>query len=98
MSFKVLIEPEAIQDIQQGIDWYNQQQGGLGRGFHTEIKIAFEKLKSNPFYQVRYDDVRCLPLKKFPYMLHFTVNAPKKLVVVRAIFSTSRNPKIWKNR
>jgi hypothetical protein len=33
MTFKIKIEQEAHQDIQEGIDWYNQQQPGLGRKF-----------------------------------------------------------------
>ena len=98
MVFKIEIEPEAHQDIQEGIDWYNEQQAGLGRSFHAEVKTTFKKLKSNPFFQVRYDEVRCLPLKKFPYMLHFTISEQDKLVVVRAVFNTARDPKIWKNR
>ncbi len=40
MAFKIKIEPEAHQDIQQGIDWYNEQQSGLGRKFHAEVKAS----------------------------------------------------------
>ena len=98
MAFKIKIEPEAYQDIQEGIDWFNEQEAGLGRRFHEEVKSTFKKLKVNPFYQVRYDEVRCLPLKKFPYMLHFTINEQEGLIIIRAVFNTSRDPKSWKNR
>lgn len=98
MHFTIRIEPEAKIDIQEGIDWYNKHEVGLGRKFHAAIKAHFEKLHTNPFFQVRYDDVRCLPLKKFPYMIHFTINEEKQIVVVHAVFNTSRNPKIWKDR
>jgi len=50
------------QDIQHGINWYNEQQPGLGRTFHAAVKHHLEKLRINPFYQVRYDDIHCLPL------------------------------------
>jgi hypothetical protein len=53
MAFKIKIEPEALDDIQQGIDWYNKQQAGLGRKFHAQVKDCFKKLKTNPFFQVR---------------------------------------------
>lgn len=98
MAFKIKIEPEAHQDIQEGIDWYNEQQPGLGRKFHAEVKASFKKLKTNPFFQVRYDDVHCLPLKKFPYMVHYTVDDKSILVTVRAVFHTARDPKNWKSR
>ncbi len=98
MRFRIKIEPEAHQDIQEGIDWYNEQQPELGRKFHSEVKVFIEKLKINPFFQVRYNDVRCLPLKQYPYMLHYTVDKENKVVTIRGVFKTSRAPKIWKSR
>jgi len=56
-GYKIKIEPEAHQDIQEAIDWYNQQQPGLGRRFHTEVKVSFKKLEIHPFFQIRYDNV-----------------------------------------
>jgi len=74
------------------------QQAGLGRKFHAEVKAAFKNLKTNPFFQERYDGIHCLPLKKFPYMVHFSIHEQDQLVIVRAIFNTSIDPKAWKNR
>lgn len=33
MTYRIHIEPEVFNDIQQGIHWYNQQQKGLGKKF-----------------------------------------------------------------
>lgn len=98
MAFDIKIEPEAHQDIQEGIDWYNEQQPGLGRKFYEEIKDTFKRLQTHPFFQIRYDKVRCLPLKSYPYMIHFTVDEQEKRVIVRAVFNMSRDPGIWKKR
>lgn len=98
MPFIIKIEPEAENDIQKGIYWYNKQQPGLGREFHSAVKKHLQKLVENPFYQLRYDRVHCLPVKEFPYMIHYTINKKEQRVVVHAIFNTSRNPKIWKDR
>jgi len=98
MIFEILIEPEAIEDIQKGIDWYNEQQIGLGKKFYTDVKSTLKKLTSNPFFQIRYDNVRCLPLKTFPFMIHFTINEKENLVMIHAIFNTSRDPSIWTKR
>lgn len=98
MAFDIKIEPEAHQDIQEGIDWYNEQQPGLGRTFYEEVKDAFKRLQTHPFFQIRYDKVRCLPLKSYPYMIHFTVDEQEKRVIVRAVFNMSRDPGIWKKR
>ena len=37
MEFK--IDPRAFIDIQEQIDFYNLQQKGLGKKFHSEIKV-----------------------------------------------------------
>lgn len=98
MPFTIKIETEAEQDIQHGINWYNEQQSGLGRAFHAEVKQHFEKLRMNPFYQVRYDDIHCLPLKRFPFMIHYTIQEEQQVVTVRAVMNTFRSPRIWESR
>ena len=98
MKYKIQIEPEAQLDIQEAIAWYNEQQKGLGKKFHSEVKIYIKHLKTNPFYEIKYDDVRCLPIKRFPYTVHFTVDDTDKIVIIRAIFNTSRNPNIWEKK
>lgn len=92
MAFKIKIESLAKADIQQEINYYNSKQKGLGKRFHTEVKKAFSSLTKNPFFQVRYDGVRCLPLKVFPAMIHFTINEQTTTVTVRAVINTHKNP------
>ena len=97
-AYTIKIEPEAYQDIQEAIDWYNHQQPGLGGRFQMEIKATFNKLKRHPFFQIRYDNVHCFLLKRFPYMVHYTIDEENSNIIVRAVFCTSNDPKIWKRR
>lgn len=46
----------------------------------------------------RYDDIRTAVLDTFPYIIHFTIDDHKKLVVISAVLSASRDPNIWKER
>lgn len=98
MTYRLQVLPSARTDIQEAIRWYNRQQSGLGKRFHAEVKETFEHLRTGPFFQNRYDEVRCLPLRKFPYMVHFTVDEQQHLVVVQAVFHTSLHPEVWKRR
>lgn len=34
MSYKTRLLPEARQDIEANIDWYNEQKPGLGKQFY----------------------------------------------------------------
>lgn len=92
MGFKLKIEPLAKFDIQNEIKFYNSKQTGLGKKFHTELKVYFKAVKQNPFYGIRYDDVHCLPLKKFPAMIHYTLDELNKIIIVRAVINTNKDP------
>jgi len=98
MAFTTVLDPRAIQDIQKAIDYYEEQQPGLGVQFEDSLNEYLRKLEQNPFFQVRYDNVHCLPLKKYPYMIHFTIDEQEQLITVRAVFNTFRDPGIWKER
>jgi hypothetical protein len=99
MKYKVLYNPEFYDDLQQAVDWYNEQQPGLGNRFYTTAKKHLNSLESYALhYAVRYDDIRCMPIKKFPYMVHYRIDMDKKTVKVDAVLSTDRNSEIWKKR
>jgi len=96
MSFRLRILPPAREDIQESIRWYNQRQAGLGRRFHAELKEFLELLSKNPMFENRYDEVRCVPMRKFPYMVHFTVEEDDRVVVIHGVFHTSLHPSSWR--
>jgi len=98
MAFSLVIDPRAIQDIQHAIDYYDQQQAGLGIRFEATLNKHLLVLKKNPHFYLRYDQIRCLPLKKFPYMVHYTVDEDNSLITIRAVFHTSVSPQKWENR
>jgi hypothetical protein len=74
MGYAVVVDPRAIRDIQETIDYYDSQKAGLGAEFESILNKSLFSLQTNPFFQIRYDGVHCLPLKKFPYMVHFTID------------------------
>jgi hypothetical protein len=98
MIYSLVIDPRAIQEIQQAIDYYDEQQTGLGEKFEAALNQRLITLEKTPFFSIRYDDVHCLPVNKFPYMIHFTLDEKQQIVTVRAVLHTSLNPKKWKKR
>ncbi|MHC1777255.1 MAG: hypothetical protein AB9834_17770 [Lentimicrobium sp.] len=71
-KYKVKIEPEALADIQGITDWYNEQQAGLGKRFQKTVVRHINSLGKDPqIYAVCYMEIRCVTIKKFPYMVHF---------------------------
>jgi hypothetical protein len=98
MAYTLLIDPRALWDVQQAIEYYDKQQTGLGKRFENALNKQLLTLERNPFFSIRYDDVRCFPIKKYPFMVHFTINDENSVVVIRAVFHTSLNPNKWKGR
>ena len=99
MQYKIIIDKDALNDIQEVTDWYNTRLNGLGKKFQLQVKSQINKLKQNPnIYTIRYSEVRCLVVKKYPYMVHFKVDNENSIVKVFAVIHTSRNPKIWSEK
>ncbi|MFD0751030.1 type II toxin-antitoxin system RelE/ParE family toxin [Mucilaginibacter calamicampi] len=98
-SYKIKISPEALSDIQEASNCYNKQVPGLGSRYQKNVKQQIEILKKRAEgYSVRYEDVHCVLVKKFPFLIHFTINKEAHFVEVFAVFHTSRNPTIWHER
>jgi len=98
-KYKVKIDPEALADIQEITDWYNEAQAGLGKRFQKTVIRHINLLNKDPqIYAIRYKEIRCVLIKKFPYMVHFYINDKNNTIEVLAVISTSRNPIIWKEK
>lgn len=98
MAFNIVITHQARIDTREGIERYNNVSTVLAKRFYQAIQTHYKVLRQNPYFQIRYADVRCLPIKKFPYMVHFVVEEERKRVVVLGVICTHRDPKIWKER
>ena len=46
----------------------------------------------NPFFENRYAQIHCLPIPKFHYMFHFTINENNQTVHVHALINTNKDP------
>ena len=94
MKFQLLLDPRAINDIQSAIDYYNEQAKGLGEKFEKYLDKYLVSLSRNPFFQVRYDKIHCLPLKKYPFMVHFSIH--NEQIFIHAVIHTRVDPsKNW---
>ena len=98
-TYKLQIDEDALQDIKNATDWYNEQLPNLGWQFQKQVKLQINSLKKNAMlFRNRYENVRCMMIKKFPFMVHYVINSEMSQVDVFAVIHTSRNPKIWEKR
>jgi mRNA-degrading endonuclease RelE of RelBE toxin-antitoxin system len=83
----------ALQDIAEAKEYYDKIQKGLGKRFVLQLQNSLFAIKRNPFFaSVRYDDIRCAQLKKFPYLVHYYIDEKEFIVTIIAVYSTHREP------
>ena len=91
-KFQIVVFDEAISDIRKAIDYYQTISPATAKRFHSALDSSFSALKKNPFYQIRYDNFRLKVIKKFPYILHFTVDEKSKTVFIYGVRNAHQNP------
>jgi toxin ParE1/3/4 len=92
MIYKVVIEPRAILDIQDAIDYYDSKQNGLGSYFYQVVEEHIETLTKSPFFQIKYKDYHGFPIRKFFFILLYYIDEQLKTIYIMSVFNTSFNP------
>jgi plasmid stabilization system protein ParE len=99
LGWELKIDVDAFKDIQKTIEWYELQLKGLGQRYKIQTIKSINSLKKNPFiFSVKYNDIRCRKIEKFPFLIHYVIDENIKTITVFAVFHTSRSPEIWKKR
>jgi hypothetical protein len=91
-SYKVSFDPLFRQDILDARKWYEQRKKGLGKRFYADVKKSLKAIQKTPHYQIRYHDIRCLPLTTFPFMIHYAIDDYKREVTIYGCIHCSLNP------
>lgn len=91
MNYEVVLQAEAIIDIQTAFEWYEEQRSGLGHELIEEVEEAFERLSRHPqHYSAPNQNYRKLRIKRFPYLVIFEIEDIK--VIVIAVRRVSQEP------
>lgn len=92
-NFTVCFSPFALDDLEQAVDYCEHLQSALGKRFALQVERTLNAIKRNPFFAaVRYDEIRCAQVKKFPYLIHYQINEEEFLVTIIAVYATHREP------
>ena len=97
MSLPVAFLPEAREEFDSAIEWYENRKKGLGVAFRRAIDQVVERIAANPrIHAIVYQDVRKAVVRRFPYCVFYREDAGK--LVVLSVFHTSRDPGEWYRR
>ena len=88
---QILLAAEAVQDLADGMAFYETQQEGLGDYFLNCLAADIESLAvTAAIHRKVYRDYFRLLSRVFPYAVYYTGN--KETVTVWAVLDCRRNP------
>lgn len=97
MSRKLVLRPEAENDIAGAAQWYEEQRSGLSIEFRSALDQTFTAIEKNAdLYTPIYRELRRALLRRFPYAVFYVERADN--IIVAAVLHTSRNPRLWRAR
>ena len=93
MSYTIQITPTAINDIAVGIEYYNAASPDLGYRFADGVAEFLERIAEWPTASaIRYKNIRCKPMKQFPYLITFIIDEATHSVNILRVFHTHQSP------
>jgi len=96
-EYRLLSDPRADLDIEAAFLWYEKEQPGLGLEFLDEIRAVYHRIVEGPLTYPRLrSNVRRALVKRFPYIVYFTVETTA--IVVLAVLHARRDPADWQRR
>lgn len=91
--FSLLLQKDAIDDVNDAFEWYEMQQEGLGYEFLEALEKSFTKVTNNPTYFGSYinERYRKMRIDRFPYLILFEIESDS--LIVSAVRHAKRNIK-----
>jgi plasmid stabilization system protein ParE len=93
---RVELHPEADAEFAAEVEYYDDQQPGLGRRLYREVIGCLDWIAEHPFSPRLRKNYRRVNLKIFRFYIAYVVEGD--LVWVLAVAHSSRRPGYWKNR
>lgn len=99
MSLRVVLLPEAEEDIDEAAKWYEEQRPGLGLEFIAVVDTFLRRLAKSHLVHAAWSSApryRRAVLHRFPYVVFYEVRADT--VEVAACAHARRMPGYWRTR
>lgn len=92
MSRKLIVKPDAENDILDAFLWYEERQQGLGVRFFEELDSVLNRIVINPrSCQEVEPDIRWSLTRTFPYLVFY--NFDDDAIYVLAVIHAAQDPR-----
>ena len=96
MDFELRISPKAIDEIENAFQYYLTISEKVAYEFNDELAEILDRLELNPYFQIRYKEIRAIPLRVFPFLVFFSIE--NKIIYIHSVFHTSQNPEKYPHK
>ena len=97
MKYKVIVRPEAEDDLKEAFYWYEDKRTGLGYDFLLQVDAGINFIYRNPeIHSIEYKGTRKHLIKRFPYKIIYLVEEEK--IIILAVMHGKRRPDLIKKR
>src|SRR3990167_6060714 len=97
MKYKVIVRPEAEDDLKATFSWYEDKRIGLGYDFLLQVDAGINFINRNPeIHPIEYRGARKHLIKRFPYKIIYLVEEER--IIVLAVLHGKRSPDLLKKR
>ena len=101
MRWRVVVRPEAGDDLVEAAKWYDSRREGLGDEFIEEVLQILDALVENPWLGSRrppQKEIHWRYPERFPYRVIYEVSEVSRTVVVAAVLHAARHDSGWRKR
>ncbi len=97
MKYKVIVRPEAEDDLKATFTWYEDKRIGLGYDFLLQVDAGINFINRNPeIHPIEYKGTRRHLIKRFPYKIIYLVEEEE--IIILAVIHGKRRPDLIKKR
>ena len=96
---KILFAVEASKELDDAVNWYNEEKDGLGYDFVKIVDETILRIARYPYFntEIRSGVYRAL-VKRFPFGVYYSVDDNSDTLYIYAIAHLHRKPMYWVKR
>lgn len=92
MSYKIVLTPVAKQNIDDATAYYkNTVSAKVAKLFIDDYKKTFKDILKTRYFRFFFQEFRGKPMKKFPFIIFYTIDENSKIIFIKAVFNTSQD-------
>jgi plasmid stabilization system protein ParE len=94
---RLVLQPEAEEDIRSARRWYEHQSPGLGHQFLRAVEASLARVERTPELYAAVDQAtRRARVRRFPFAIYYEIETER--IVIYAVWHYRRDPAEWQQR